>query len=315
MIENCWLLLEKSDETRVSKGIQGYEDETGKSYHYDSNVGNHLRLATGDAILLRKEDEILGTGKISSIDQFPDRKNMRRCPACASTDIRERKTKDPKWRCGDCKEEFEEFVDTYAEVTGYIATIENFSRFEAAPTVKDVKLCASEGEGVDSQLSMIRLDPEKVNALLEGTVQDPLALDDPVPGKGQGFGLSAAQRRAVELRAMELARKLYEDDGWAIIDTSSHSPYDFFATKNSERRYIEVKGTTGKGGSVVLTRGEVLHARKKAKQSALIVVTEIILENIKGNWEGKSGMISHHSDPWKIDSSSLEATQYRYQIG
>ena len=39
-----WLLLEKSDATRISKGIDGYRDVTGEVYHYDSLVPNHRQL-------------------------------------------------------------------------------------------------------------------------------------------------------------------------------------------------------------------------------------------------------------------------------
>ena len=64
-----WLLLEKSDDTRISKGIDGYQDKTGESYHYDSLVPNHKQLGTDDYVVLRKENEILGIGRVSSIVQ------------------------------------------------------------------------------------------------------------------------------------------------------------------------------------------------------------------------------------------------------
>ena len=90
MSERYWILLEKSDETRISKGIDGYQDKTGESYHYDSLVPNHKQLGPDDYVVLRKEDEILGVGRISSISQDTDAKIHRRCPECETTDIRER---------------------------------------------------------------------------------------------------------------------------------------------------------------------------------------------------------------------------------
>ena len=72
MNRNYWLLLEKSDETRISKGIEGYQDKTGESYQYDSLVPNHKNLATGDFVVLRKENEILGIGKIADISESAD---------------------------------------------------------------------------------------------------------------------------------------------------------------------------------------------------------------------------------------------------
>ena len=35
-MNNYWLLLEKSDETRIYNSIDGYNDSTGEIYNYDS---------------------------------------------------------------------------------------------------------------------------------------------------------------------------------------------------------------------------------------------------------------------------------------
>jgi hypothetical protein len=45
-MSNYWLLLEKSNETRISKGIDGYQDQTGESYQYDSLVPNHKNITS-----------------------------------------------------------------------------------------------------------------------------------------------------------------------------------------------------------------------------------------------------------------------------
>ena len=91
--EKYWLLLAKSDDTRISKGIDSYQDETGEVYRYDSLVGNHKQLSKGDVIVLRKEDQIIGLGQIESISSTKSSKEHRRCPGCNSPDIRERKNK------------------------------------------------------------------------------------------------------------------------------------------------------------------------------------------------------------------------------
>ena len=97
MTHNWWLLLQKSDETRISLGIDAYNDITGKMYQYDDHVPNHKNLKTGDYIVLRKENEILGYGYIGKIKTDENRtKTHRRCPSCNQTDIRERRTKTPK---------------------------------------------------------------------------------------------------------------------------------------------------------------------------------------------------------------------------
>lgn len=140
---NYWLLLEKSDETRVSKGIDGYRDSTGESYHYDSLVPNHRNLAAGDLAVLRKESEIIGVGTIGDISETTDAKIHRRCPKCNSTDIRERTTKQPKWKCGKCTDEFSDPKETIVEVRSFVAAIKDFTRLNPPRRSKPSR-CARE---------------------------------------------------------------------------------------------------------------------------------------------------------------------------
>ncbi len=311
---NYWLLLEKSDATRISKGIDGYRDATGESYHYDSLVPNHRNVATGDFVVLRKEAEIIGVGTIGDIAETDDAKIHRRCPQCDSTDIRERTTKQPKWKCGKCAEEFSEPKETIVEVRSFVAAIEDFTRLNAPPSVKAVKMCSASGDGASSQLSMLALDPSKVQTLFEGVDPSP-SPRSPATGKGgQGFGLSQAERKAVELRAMQVARALYEDTGWEVIDKSSSQPFDLLATTGALERFIEVKGTTGEGLSVILTHGEVRHIRGNPKSSALVIVSGIVLGKQNGKWQAQGGTITKHQDPWKLKDECLSPTQYRYEI-
>jgi DNA-directed RNA polymerase subunit RPC12/RpoP len=109
---NCWLFLEKSDETRISKGIDGYGDKTGQSYTYDSLVPNCKNVRPGDLAIIRKEHSILGYGVIGDIKEEASVKAHRRCPECGSTDIRERRSIAPKWKCGKCSREFVEPRET-----------------------------------------------------------------------------------------------------------------------------------------------------------------------------------------------------------
>lgn len=165
-MSNCWLLFEKSEETRISKGIDKYQDKTGKIYSYDSFVPNHKNLSTNDFVILRKEDKIVGAGTIGNITKENSTKNHRRCINCQSTDIRERKTKIPKWKCGKCAFVFHSPNESLVDVNSYTATIEGFVKLDLPPTVNDVKRCAQSGDGIKSQLSMLRLDPNKIQQLL-----------------------------------------------------------------------------------------------------------------------------------------------------
>ena len=133
---NYWLLLEKSDETRISKSFDGYQDVTGEVYFYDSLVPNHTKLAPGDSIVLRKDKKILGVGEIAKVLEKDDTKSHRRCPECGSTDIRERTTKSPKWKCGICTNEFSKPKETTVEIRSYEATIDGFQRLNFPPLLE-----------------------------------------------------------------------------------------------------------------------------------------------------------------------------------
>lgn len=316
MPNKWWLLLEKSDETRISKGIDAYQDDTGRAYHYDSLVPNHRNLATGDVVLVRKEDEVIGWGVIGSIEATDGLKIHRRCPSCSGTDVRERKTKSPKWKCGKCAAEFMEPTETETPVRSYVATIDGFSLFDQQPDVRSVKRCAIAEDGEKSQLSMIQLRPETVLALVRAdpprvTSRD--SAEKPSTG-GQGFGLTVEQRRAVELCAMAVARTIYERDGWIVDDKSNGNPFDLLATKAGQRRFIEVKGTTGDGATVILTHGEVAHACSHATESAIVVVGCITLSDAGGAWRADGGRVVAHHDPWCPDRDRLMPTEYRYNV-
>jgi ribosomal protein L37AE/L43A len=318
MASKWWLLLEKSDETRVSQGIDAYRDETGRAYHYDSLVPNHRNLSPGDSVVIRKENEILGTGLITDISVTEGTKTHRRCPTCGGTDVRERVTLIPKWKCGKCAAEFAAPTETTTNVRSFVAAIQGFQGLSRPPTVQQVKACAVGGNGGKSQLSMIELDPDRLAAALGGSLPEnaTLAALGRTINKlgGQGFGLSAEQRRAVELRAMSVVEDMYIAEGWAMKDTSATQPFDFLATRGNQKRYIEVKGTSGLGESVMLTHSEVDHAHKYPADTALVVVVGIVLTQAAGKWRGDGGRISNRLDPWTPEPERLFATEYRYSV-
>lgn len=176
---STWLLLEKSDETRVSAGLDGYADVTGRSYRYDSTVPNHADLAVGDRLVIRLEDKIAGVGVIESIDIGHKQKVNRRCPFCNKTDIRERNNKVPKFRCGKCKEEFGEAKESIREVKTYVAEISKFSHFKGTgPRVQEIKDLGLRKDGTSStdfQHSMMRLDSKRLDKILDHWPLQPTA--------------------------------------------------------------------------------------------------------------------------------------------
>ena len=63
--------------------------------------------------------------------------------------------------------------------------------------------------------------------------------------KGQGFGLSHAERMAIDRHAMSVALQHLKVAGYSVEDVSKNHPYDFLASKNGHKIIVEVKGTTG----------------------------------------------------------------------
>lgn len=95
--------------------------------------------------------------------------------------------------------------------------------------------------------------------------------------RGQGFGLTAPQRHAVELHAMNVAARWCASHFAHYRDVSSNSSFDILACDDDQAEWhIEVKGTTGTGASVIVTRNEVTAARHFPR-TVLVVVSGITL--------------------------------------
>lgn len=131
------------------------------------------------------------------------------------------------------------------------------------------------------------------------------------PDTGTGFRISFDQRRAVELHAMNSAKDYLQNLGYTNIrDTSANKPYDLTCKSERDTIYVEVKGTTSDGSTLILTRGEVEHHQAAFPLNALIVVSEIVLagEKLDRAEGGKVNFIS----PWEISREDLKVISYQY---
>ena len=119
--------------------------------------------------------------------------------------------------------------------------------------------------------------------------------------KGQGIGLSAAERRTVELQAMDLATSLLSGLGYTCKDVSNNESFDILAMSDMESIKVEVKGTTSDVcESILMTRNEVdLHRREKGT-TCLIVVSKIKL-NRSGTYPSANGGQAELHMKWDID--------------
>lgn len=129
--------------------------------------------------------------------------------------------------------------------------------------------------------------------------------------KGQGYGLTAPERLAVELRAMDISEKWLRSEGYKTKNTAAKKPYDFEAKKENEILYVEVKGTTSDTADAIgMTHGEVaLHQREKG-DTALMLVTRIRLDR-KHTPPLASGGTLEALIGWDIDEWLLKPTVFR----
>jgi len=130
--------------------------------------------------------------------------------------------------------------------------------------------------------------------------------------RGQGFGLSPEERRAVERRAMKVAGEHLIEAGFQIEDVSAKRPFDFVAAKDGETYIVEVKGTTAGPHSILLTANEVAAHREKHPFNMLIIVHSIALE--RQSTPKASGGSLHIVKPWELKETSLVAIAFKYAL-
>ena len=124
---------------------------------------------------------------------------------------------------------------------------------------------------------------------------------------------SAAERRAIELRAMEVAEDHYRVAGWEVEDVSASMSFDLRCRKDGSELHVEVKGTTTNRPQVVLTANEVLHAREEHPRTALVWVNEIVLDRTGDDPVASGGSI-RVIEPWRIDDGTMEALAFAYTL-
>ena len=99
-----------------------------------------------------------------------------------------------------------------------------------------------------------------------------------VQRRGQGVGLTVAERKAVELRAMALALEYLTAQGYRCKDTSATESFDLLANRDGVSVKVEVKGTTSDlCDSILMTKNEVELHRDEKGSTGLIIVSKIKL--------------------------------------
>lgn len=179
----------------------------------------------------------------------------------------------------------------------------------AAPWLGDLAAARARGGTVFS------LEPEEWHAIAVAAVVDPAQSPTARSSRRtarQGFGLTAVEKRAVERHAQQMAEEHFIALGFEVEDVSATDCYDLRCTNGSSEVRVEVKGTTGLGQAVILTRNEVAHAREQGPRMALAITSGIRLEKREGDVLAKGGNL-RVIRPWAIDEGTLDATQFEYR--
>jgi hypothetical protein len=126
-----------------------------------------------------------------------------------------------------------------------------------------------------------------------------------------GFRTNAVEIKAIEIRAVAVARAYYESEGFQVKELGK--PFDLKVEKGDESLTVEVKGTTSDGSGVALTAGEVVHHAKAFPENALVVVRDIELHR-DGAMPTASGGHLYEMRAWEIDPDALRVISYAYEV-
>jgi hypothetical protein len=130
-------------------------------------------------------------------------------------------------------------------------------------------------------------------------------------GKGQSRLMDAERRKKVEDSAQERLMKHYEDLGWDVEDMHIGNPFDARATKDGKTLYLEAKGTTSSGQTVIVTRGEVEWALAHPGEHVVGILSGVLFD--------KAGEIVPGSGDFRIvefkpKKSQLDPIAYDWSV-
>ncbi len=126
----------------------------------------------------------------------------------------------------------------------------------------------------------------------------------------QGYGLTAPERKAVEMRAMEITRSHLENLHYKVKDTSAKYPFDFLAEREGEAVKVEVKGTTSsEPDTILMTSNEVELHRSESGSTALAIVSGITLTKRGASPAASGGHLEFHF-PWDIEAWQVTPKAY-----
>jgi len=129
---------------------------------------------------------------------------------------------------------------------------------------------------------------------------------------GQGFLGNQAVREAIDRYAMERAISHYKAKGYALEDTHANHPFDLRCSKNGQIIYIEVKGTTTPGASIIVTNGTRNWATKYNSRMHLFVVHSIRISDPED--PKPTGGKEHRIQPWHVSDGVFTPISFHYRL-
>lgn len=163
----AWSLLTVDHAELQYGGNGGYDDDPTREYRYDSEVGNHKQVRTGDLVVLRTKKAVLGIAEVESVTSRSSSKFRQRCPNCRVTTLKARRIKTPRWRCHGCGSEFDSPLEEQFPVTEYSATYaESFIGNTSGVTLDQIRAIVLRPSG---QMSISELDLARLEKLFSSS--------------------------------------------------------------------------------------------------------------------------------------------------
>jgi len=199
------------------------------------------------------------------------------------------------------------FTKTFANRISSLSAFEVFENLELADIFSEKMLTSS--LFLDFISGPEDVDSAFMSAISGGNTDDIPSISTTI----KGLGLSAAERKIIEMHAVTLAKEHFKMLGYSKIeDVGNYESFDLKVQKETETLYVEVKGTTTNGDSIVLTRNEVdLHLRV-FPNNALFLVTQIQIN--QGDDLQASGGVIKVLSPWKIVEENLSVIAFNYRL-
>lgn len=150
-LARTWLALAVSGR-RQHGGNDGYDDDPGVHYSWDSTVANHAAISEGDRIVVWDKSSLLGASVIRKIETGRRTKPLRRCPWCGKSGFKSRIDLKPEYKCYKCKQTFDVPTEVSVEVVTYRSLHEadwlDLNGYLTAATIRTL------ADSPDSQLSI-----------------------------------------------------------------------------------------------------------------------------------------------------------------